>query len=352
MDIRAIVEDYGLDELQQGIEVLFPKRAFELDDLLSQVLSGDVFGALAYLFEGSITDVLNQLFSLRDVFIWLLMMGIIASVMTHFVEIFDKNQVADLSFYFMYLLFIVVLLKCFGQAFDVAFQTIENIVMFVKLLVPVYLITVGISAGTVTAAVSYQLMLIVVCGVEYILSAGLLSLIHSYVMLCIVNGIWVEEKLTLFIRLVKRFIGWVLKGALGVVTGISIFQTLITPIVDSAGRSALKGFVSAIPGVGGAANSVTELVLGSAILIRNSVGVVLLMLLLLLCAFPLLKIALIAGMLKCAAAFMGVVSDRKLTACVDKVGEAGFLLFKTTGTAMLLFIISIAVTAALGRGIS
>ena len=350
MDLSSLWEDYGLDELQQGIETLFPEKQVDLGKLLEQVMSGDVFGALALLFEGGVTDAINQFLSLRDILIWLLVMGIVSSLLTHFVDIFDKRQVADISFYFMYLLFMVVLLKSFGQASEIAVQTIENVIVFVKLLVPIYLITVGISAGTITAAVSYQMMLIVVCGVEYILSSGLIPLINSYVMLCMVNGIWMEEKLTMMIRLVKRFIGWILKGALGVVTGISLFQALIAPVVDSARTSALKSFVSAIPGVGAAANGVAELVLGSAVMIRNSVGVVLLLLLLVLCAVPLLKIGLIAGMLKCAAAFMGVVSDKRLTACTDRVGEAGLLLLRTVGTAMLLFMISIAVTAALGRG--
>ena len=350
MDLSSLWEDYGLDEVQQGIETLFPEKQVDLGKLLEQVMSGDVFGALALLFEGGVTDAINQFLSLRDILIWLLVMGIVSSLLTHFVDIFDKRQVADISFYFMYLLFMVVLLKSFGQASEIAVQTIENVIVFVKLLVPIYLITVGISAGTITAAVSYQMMLIVVCGVEYILSSGLIPLINSYVMLCMVNGIWMEEKLTMMIRLVKRFIGWILKGALGVVTGISLFQALIAPVVDSARTSALKSFVSAIPGVGAAANGVAELVLGSAVMIRNSVGVVLLLLLLVLCAVPLLKIGLIAGMLKCAAAFMGVVSDKRLTACTDRVGEAGLLLLRTVGTAMLLFMISIAVTAALGRG--
>lgn len=351
LNLDALWNDYGLDELQAGVEALFPEKQINLEELLELVMSGDVFGALANLFKGGLTDAVNQLTSLRDVFIWLLVLGIVSSLMTHFVDIFDKRQVADISFYFMYLLFMVVLLKCFGQATDIATQTIENIILFVKLLVPVYLITVGISAGTITAAASYQVMLLAVCGVEYILSAGLIPLINSYVMLCMVNGVWMEEKLALMIRLVKRIIGMILKGALGIVTGISLFQSLIAPVVDSARKSALQSFVSAIPGVGTAANSVAELVLGSAVIIRNSVGVILLLLLLFMCAVPLVKLGLIAGMLKCAAAFMGVVSDKRITSCTDKVGEAGILLLRTTGTAMLLFMISIAVTAALGRGV-
>ena len=193
-----------------------------------------------------------------------------------------------------------------------------------------------------------QLMLLVIYGVEYILAAGVIPLIYSYLMLSVVNGIWVEEKLTLLIDLLEKGIGWVLKGAVGVITGISIFQSLITPVVDSVRKSTLQKVVSAIPGVGNAADGAVELVLGSAMVIRNSIGVVLLILMLVLCAAPLLKIGVIAGILKCAAAFIGVVSDRRITACANRAGDAGLLLFRTAGTAMLLFLISIAVVTASG----
>lgn len=128
-------------------------------------------------------------------------------------------------------------------------------------------------------------------------------------------------------------------------TGIGVFQALITPVVDSARNSALQKLLSAIPGVGNTIGGIAELALGSAVVIRNSIGVVLLLLLLLLCAVPLLKIGVIAGLLKAAAAFMGIVSDRRITVCADRTGDAGLLLLRTTGTAMLLFLITIAVTA-------
>ena len=152
------------------------------------------------------------------------------------------------------------------------------------------------------------------------LAAGLIPLIYSFVMLSVVNGIWIEEKLSFLIELLEKIIGWVLKGALGAVTGIGIFQALITPVVDSARNSVLRKFISAIPGVGAAAEGVTDLILGSAVVIRNGIGVVLLLLLLLLCVIPLIKIGVIAGLLKCAAAFMGIVSDKRLTAC--EIGRA------------------------------
>lgn len=345
MEWNLIWQDYGLDKLQEGIARLFPERQLNLEELLGQVVKGDIFGALAALFKGGITDFLAQVAGMKNIFIWLLVLGIVSSLMTHFVEIFDRHQVADMGFYFMYLLFTAVLLKCFSQAVAIAVETVENILLFVKLMVPAYLLSVGVSSGAVTAGASYQMMILVVYGVEYVLSAGLMPLIYSFVMLVIINGIWPEEKLGLLIELVNKIIGWLLKGALGVVTGIGVFQALIAPVVDSARTSALQRLISAIPGVGNAAGGVAELALGSAMVIRNSIGVILLLLLLLLCAVPLLKIGVIAGLLKAAAAFMGIVSDKRITQCADKTGDAGLLLLRTTGTALLLFLIAIAVTA-------
>lgn len=344
MDLSLIWQDYGLDRLEEGIARLFPQRSLDLEQLFTQVMEGDIFGAIAGLFRGSIADMTGQAGGMRNIFVWLLVLGIVSTLSARFVEIFDKQQVADMGFYFMYLLFTTVLLKCFAQAAETAGTVMENTVLFAKLLIPAYLLSVGVSAGAVTAGASRQLMLLAVYGVESVLSAFLLPLIYSFCMLSIVNGVWIEEKLDFLIEFLGKVIGWVLKGALWIVTGLGIFQRLIAPVVDSARNSALQKMISAIPGVGDAVGGVTELVLGSAVVIRNSIGVVLLLLLLLLCVLPLVKIAVIAFLLKLAAAFMGIVADRRLTSCTDRTGNACLLLLRAAGTAMLLFLISIAVT--------
>lgn len=53
---------------------------------------------------------------MKNIFIWLLILGIVSSLMSHFIEIFDRHQVADLGFYFMYLLFVAILMQCFREA--------------------------------------------------------------------------------------------------------------------------------------------------------------------------------------------------------------------------------------------
>lgn len=347
MDYNLVWDAYGLDKIEKGIAALFPGENIDLPQILNQIISGDFTVAVTSLWSQMQENVMGQLAGLKGLFLWLLVLGILSSVVSHFVEMFDRSHVADLSFYFMYLLFISVLMESFHQMYGTAGQALEHIRLFVKLLAPAYILALGVCGGTITAAVSYQMMLLAVYGVEYVLVGVVLPLITGYSLMVVLNGVWVEEKLSLLIELISKVIGWILKIALWVVTGMSVFQSLIAPLLDYAKMSAMHNLVNAIPGIGNAAGGAVELVLGSAVLLRNSIGIVLLLLLLFLCMVPLLKIGLITMVLKCAAAFMGVVSDKRLTTCTDKVGEAGILLLRTTATAMLLFLIVIAVTTAL-----
>ena len=351
MELESVWQEYGLDKLEQGMESLFPSTGLSLSTLLKTVMEGDIPGALEYLIRGGLSDLSAQFGGLGNIVVWLVVLGVVSALLSHFVEIFDRHQIADMSFYYVYLLLAAVLLKCFAQAVQTAVGAMENVILFVKLLVPTYLLAVGIANGTTTAGAYSQLLVILIYGVEKVLVGWVLPLIYCFVVFSAINSIWTEEKLALLIDLVKKVIGWLLKAALGIVTGVSAFQTLITPMVDSVKQTALQKTIAVIPGIGNAADGVVELVTGSAMVIKNSIGVVLLLLLLAMCAVPLIKIFLTALLFKVAAALMGVVSDKRITACADSMGDAAMLLFQTAGTAMLLFFIVLAVVATASGGI-
>lgn len=345
MELQSVWQDYGLDELDAGMKTLFPESKVSLSIFLEMLWEGDVLEALEYLVSGSITGMAEQLVGMKNILVWLLVLGLVSALLNHFVGIFDKRQIADLSFYYIYLLFSAVLLKCFVQAAQTAESAIENIILFVKLMVPTYMLAVGISTGTTTASGYSQLLVLIIFGVEHILLGLVLPLIYCFIILSVVNCIWAEEKLALFMELVEKAVGWILKAAMGAVTGISVFQAIISPMVDSVKKTALQKTLSVIPGVGDVADGAVELVAGTAVVIKNSVGLLLMLLLLILCAVPLFKIFLTALLFKGAAAFMGVIGDKRITACANRTGDGGMLLFRTAGTAMLLFMITLAVVA-------
>ncbi len=345
IELENLWEEYGLDQLEEGLDSLFPEFDLSLSTLMEEIMSGDILGVMAQFLEGIISGMADSAVGMKNILVWLIILGVVSALMTHFVEVFDKHQIADLSFYFIFLLMSAILLKCFQQVMQTAIITIENIVLFVKLLVPTYLLAVGIATGTTTVTAYHQLFILLIYAAQKILVGIVIPLVYSYCVLSMVNSIWAEEKLKLIIELIEKAIGWILKAAVGIVTGISIFQAIVTPVIDSVKATGLQKAISAIPGVGNAADGVVEMVVGSAVVIKNSIGIVLLILLLVLCAAPILQIFLIAALLKCAAAFMGVVSSKRITACANNVGDACMMLFRTVGTAVVLFLITLSVLA-------
>lgn len=351
MDFSQMWQEYDLETLEQKIDGLFPSYSFDFEELFSRILQGDILGAIGNALESVAGSLGAQVSGIRETLVWLLVLGILAAVITHFVDIFDNHQIADISFYFVYLLLTTILLRCFQEAAAVTVQTLGDLVTFIQIFIPTYLLSVGVATGAVTASAYYSLILVLIYLVQRLLLTLVLPCIYGYVFLSVVNGIWIEERLTLLIDFMEKGIRLLLKVSLGIVTGISVFQSMITPALDSVKTSALQKAVSAIPGIGNAADGVVDIILGSAAVIKNSIGVVLLILLLAVCVAPLVKIFAIAALVKLAAALLGVISDKRLTFCADKVGNGSALLLRTAGTAMVLFLIAISVAAfTTGRG--
>lgn len=345
MDMDMLWEEYQLENFQQGIRSLFPESQISLEILLGYITEGEVLEAVGYLGQGLWSHGAAQLAGVKNVFVWLLVLGMVSALLGFFVQIFDKHQVADISFYFTYLLLTIMLFQCFMQIGQVARETVEQIVLFVKLLVPTYLIAVGVSTGVATVGAFSAFLILIIYVVEKLLLALVLPLIQSYFLLVMINGIWMEEKLNLLISLLKKVLSFLLKSAMGVVTGVGIFQAVITPAVDNVKNSVLEKAVSALPGIGSATRSIVEVLLGSAAVIKNGLGLVLVILLFALCAIPLLKILLTMAAVKGAAAFMGIISDKRLTTCVNKAGDAFSLTLQMTATSMFLFVIVITILA-------
>lgn len=345
LDLQKLWEQYHMADLQGKIEELFPQYDFHLEDMLRQILSGDVLGALSDGLGRVIHAMTTEAAGIRNVLLYLLVLGIVSALLSHFTEVFDSHQVADISFCLVYLLLTGVLLKAFGEVAGTAEEALQNIVLFIRIFLPTYFLAVGAAGNVVTAYTGYQILLFLIYGVERLLLSGILPFIYSYVLLAMVHGVWAEERLNVLLEFFQKCINGLLKAAIGVVTGISLFHSMITPVLDSVKASAVQKAVSAIPGMGNVADGVVEMMVGSAVLIKNSIGAVFVILLLALCLVPLLKIFLIAICLKAGAALMGIISDKRITDCTQKVGEGSFLLFRTVGTALFLFLILIAVAS-------
>lgn len=95
------------------------------------------------------------------------------------------------------------------------------------------------------------------------------------------------------------------------------------------------------------AEGTAQLLIGSAVLVKNGLGVAAFLLLLGLCIVPFAKLLLYAGILKLCAALLGMTADKRITGCVNKAGDGLLLLLRICFTACACFLIMFAIITCL-----
>ena len=141
-------------------------------------------------------------------------------------------------------------------------------------------------------------------------------------------------------------VSWSLKTVLACIIGLNVVQGLINPVMDTVKRSAVTRGAEAIPGIGDAIGGVTEVVLGTAVLVKNGIGITGAVICISLCVLPLVQAGCIVLMYKLAAALIQPVSDKRIVGCVESVGEGCRLLMRVVFTTGLLFLLTIVIISA------
>ena len=349
-DSSFVWDEMDMNAVSLDFEQLFPEFSFDGKAVFGHVMQGELWEALKMLGGGIADAFAYQRGELRTLFFTILILGIVAALFSNFADLFKDHQVSDLAFYFVYLMLIAVLLKFFVDAVGIVQEILQSVTAFIRLYIPTYMVAVAGATGFASASVYYHLLLVVVYLIEWGYLSILLPMVYGYVLLTVINGIWMEEKLGLLLELLEKLIGGSIKVTLGIITGFSLLQAMISPVIDSLQSSAVKKAVSVLPGIGGLTEGMLEMVMGSAVLVKNSIGIYITLVLIVLCGIPLLKLALLACVIKLSAALIGIVSDKRMTGCANRVGDGNLMLLKIALASVGMFVIQIAIiTYTTGR---
>lgn len=282
----------------------------------------------------------------RTLFIQILILCAVFALLKNFALVFQNSQIHQTCFYVYYMALVALLLKSYLVSSQILAKVMEELIGFMQVLVPAFAMALSFSTAISTAALFYQIILSVIYLIDRVLLTVLLPAVHIYVVLLLLNLMTGENLLSGLTNLLKKGIEWALKLMLGAVTGINVLQNLISPAVDALKNTALTRAIRVIPGLGTAANAVTDLFLGAAVVIKNGVGVAALVVLLLLVLAPFVKMLLFVLLYKLTGAVVQPIADKRICQCINGVGEGAKLLLKMLLTALLMFFITIAMVTA------
>lgn len=343
---EELLKEINLADVQKMLDDFMGADSFSMKEALIKLTRGERAFSKEAVQEFVYRFFFYQLDQEKELFVKLILLILLSAVFTSFAEVFENNQIGDISFFVVYLLFFTILMDSFSKMSSSLEKTISWMTEMMKGLAPAYYMTVCAASGAASAVVFYEGVLLMVWGIQWLLLTVLLPASGMYVLLQLVNSLSREEMLGKMAELLNIAVSWGLKSLLAAVVGLQIIRNLVAPVMDSVKRGLLSKAAGALPGVGNAVNMVTELVVTSAVLVRNCLGVVILVVFVLIGAGPMLHYGILSLLYRLLAAVAQPVSDRRMVRALGTMGEGCALLLRILFTAEVLCMLAFLVLMA------
>ena len=184
---NKILGEVDFSEINQNLKSLFPDEKICFQDIVETLMQGNlqetgmkilsyVKDQISYEFRANKTNLVHILF-----------IAITAAVFTNFSNALQNKQVGEISFYILYMLLITMSLNSFRIAISGIEEKMENILEFMKVLCPGYLLSVVFAAGSSSALMFYNFILVLIYLVEIVVFRFLLPIINLYIMIQVMN---------------------------------------------------------------------------------------------------------------------------------------------------------------------
>ena len=334
-----------LSDLEEKLRGMTDFSDLSFSDLVLELLQGKLPSGISGLWGEVWRLLFSYLGGQKQLAVQILLIALFSAVCTNFIRVFENSQIADISFYMMYLL-----IGAFAEMQALTVNTLKSLFQFVTLLLPAYVVTIVFSAGSVSALGFYELTLLSVHILQLLFIKMVLPLIQIYVVFLFFNQLTQEDLFSQASEFLKTLLEWILKTTTAILVGHQTIQCLVAPAVDTLKNSTAHRIVKALPGVGGLMDSAAETIAGSALVIKNAVGVAGMIVVLLICLLPFLKLGLSVLLFRLLCAMLQPISEKRMVDCIRSFSDGVMLLMKTMLAGLAVFLVSLAMITASVRG--
>ncbi len=268
------------------------------------------------------------------------------ALIKNFSSIFKNAYISELAFILLYIELMILLMKSFLIMYELLGGTLGRVIDFMKVLLPVFCVSLVFSNGAGSAAGFYQIAFLVIFIIQSVILYLLAPLVQIYVAMEFLNHILEGEKFTRMCELLEDGIRWGIKIIITIVMGLNVVQGLINPAVDRFKTTSWSKAISMIPGIGNSANALSQMLIGTGMVVKNSVGVAAMLVIVMLGLVPMIKIYVMAFLYKLASAILEPITDKRIAGSVNGVFKGSVLAGKLMLTSLFLFFVTIAIITA------
>lgn len=341
-----LYDDINYDDIQEVIDNIMDREdAMDFGDYVGKLMSGEEAFSLSAIGNKLVQSISGEFKAHITTFGRLISIALIAAIFTNLSMAFKYHQVSETGYYVTYLLLFGLLISSFISASHIASTVIREVLDFMKALVPAYFMSVAFCSGSLSSFTFYKVALILITLVDFIIIKVLIPMVNFYLIIVLANNLSKEDMLSKLAGLLELIIKWTLRSLLAAVIGFQAIQGLIVPVADQVKRSTVFKASSALPGVGNAIGSVAETVIGAGILLKNAIGVAGLVVIIVICSFPMVQLTVVTLIYRFSSAALQPISDKRIIECISASAKSAEMLLQCVLVGAILFLLTITIVA-------
>jgi stage III sporulation protein AE len=343
---QELLDGVSYDQIQDALDQILGGESFHFGEYVQDLVQGKQPFSAEECLKGLWSAMSSWVVQDKKVVVSLFGIALAGAVFHSFSKLLKGKQVSQTAFLVLYMLFFSVLGTSFYQISQLAAETMERLLAFVKVLVPAFMISISFTQGSEAAGIYYEMVLVMITVVDWLLVTLALPGINLYFFLQVANQLAGEDMFSKMAELVKDGIHLGVKTMFGLFMGLNVIQGLLVPAAAQVKNMTLLKMGGALPGVGNSITSVLQTVLCAGTLVKNAVGVTGMIAVFLIGVFPVLQMLVSRFLYQILGAVLQPISDPRLIKGISGGAEAVGLLVYVVSVGVMLFVVSIAMISA------
>ena len=281
-------------------------------------------------------EITTQISMIKKILFIVLLSAILKNINTSF----QLKSVGELGFYVCYMVLIVVITATFYNQTDMVGNTVKNIETFFKAMMPIFMTLSMTSEGYGQAVVTAPAIMAGAAILTNIVCYGILPAIVMITSLEMINNISEKPMLNRFTKLFQGGISWGMKGIAFLFMALLSLQKLGGSLLNQGIGKTAKAVVTSVPIVGDVMGGAVDTAAALTTMIRGGTLITTVIFLALLCAVPLIRLAIMILIYKIMAAVSEPICESRLVKCISGAGDFSVLLFGALFLVECMFLFS------------
>nr|WP_078428718.1 stage III sporulation protein AE [Alkalihalobacterium alkalinitrilicum] len=348
------LEKLGVDEVRE----YWDKIATEYGGFLPEsqkgsfmeFVKGEKEFSIKEWFGGLIKFFLHELLVNGKLLGSLILLTLFAMVLQSLQNAFEQHTISKVAYAITYMVLIVIALNSFHIAITYATDAISNMIHFMIALLPLLLALMAAVGSVTSVALFHPLIVFLVNTSGLLIQHIVMPLLFLSAILSIVSTLSDHYKVTKLANFLRNFSIGILGVFLTVFLGVISVQGATSAVTDGITVRTAK-FIAGnfVPVVGRMFTDAADTVMGASVLLKNTVGLAGLAILLLLCAFPAIKVLSLAIIYTVAAAVLQPLGGGPIIDCLSIIGKSVIFIFAALATVCLMFFLALTIIIAAGN---